>query len=159
MSACALDETAVKKIHKLKDRSSHKPFIVLISQIAQLEHLGINLAEAKKFKKYWPASLSIIFEAINSPNWLQLGSNSLAVRWPNHPALTSLIDKTGPIISTSANKEGGQPINSSIVAKRQFGDELDFYLDVGDLANHQPSTIVKLEKGELVVIRQGELKL
>lgn len=159
LSCLALDEQAVLKLHKIKDRSGNKPFIVLISDTEMLNMLSISGDEKDLLERYWPGSLSVIFKAPNSPEWLQLGSRSLAVRLPADKNLCELISKSGPLISTSANPEGGKPANSVKEAGAYFGEQLDFYVDAGDLSASQPSTLARIVNGKLEVIRQGAVKI
>ena len=158
LSTRALDQTAVEYVHKLKRRDSSKPLIVLISDVKMLDLLSISVDQAGIAKDYWPGPLSIVFQAPGAPAWLRASDGSLAVRLPDHHELRVLIDKTGPLVSTSANLQGEQPVGSAKEAKELFGHRLDFYVDAGELDN-PPSTLAVIENGELVVIRQGALKI
>jgi L-threonylcarbamoyladenylate synthase len=158
LSALAASRPAVEKVHKLKERSSHKPFIVLISDLSQLEGLGVSLEGVKPALPYWPGALTIICEAPSAPAYLEYGTESLAVRLPGDEKIRDLIAKTGPIISTSANIEGQPIIQSADRAHEVFGDNLDFYVNAGVIGN-LPSTIVKNVDGRLVVVRQGTVKI
>ncbi len=157
LSCRALGEVAVERLHKLKDRSAGKPFIILISNIKMLDLLSISKSQAEPAFKYWPGALSAILES-KAPKFLTLNTNSLAVRMPNQPDLLKLIDKVGPIVSTSANLEGGKPAQSVAEAKSIFADKLDFYVDVGPLDGSQ-STLAALKDGRLEVIRQGAVRI
>jgi L-threonylcarbamoyladenylate synthase len=157
LSCMALNEKAVERLHKLKDRSTHKPFIVLISDIKMLDLLSISEKQTEIFEKYWPGPLSTILPS-KAPAFLTRGTASLAVRLPDHQELRDLIDKIGPIISTSANIEGGSPIHYVAEARKLFGNKLDFYVDAGELDN-PPSTLVAVDSGQLKVIRQGAVKI
>jgi L-threonylcarbamoyladenylate synthase len=108
--------------------------------------------------KYWPGALTVIFEVSSVPDWLHRSTRSLAIRLPNDRKLQDLINQTGPIISTSANKQGQDPASSIQEAQSYFGEELDFYVDVGELKG-QASTIVKLVDNKLELIRQGPVKI
>lgn len=154
LSAVALNEKAVKQVHRLKGRDANKPFIVLIGNTEQLKDLGVNTEQVDLVKKYWPGPLSVVFSSENIPQWLQLGTNSLAVRMPDRQELCDLIAETGPIVSTSANLQGETPARSVEEAKEVFGDNLDFYVDIGKLEG-QPSTLAIIENGKLKVVRQG----
>lgn len=158
LSCRALDQLAVNRLHKLKDRSAHKPFIILISDIKMLNLLSISQKQTSLVIKYWPSALSVVFSAPKAPAWLRLGSQTLAVRLPNHSSLQKLINKTGPLISTSANIEGQEPTKSVQEAKSIFGNRLDFYVDVGMLDN-PPSSLAEENKGQLKILRQGAVKL
>jgi L-threonylcarbamoyladenylate synthase len=154
LSCRALDEKAVERIYNLKGRDSKKPVIVLISNLQMLDLLSIDRKQTELVKKYWPGPLSVVFDAPNAPVWLTRGSDTLAIRWPADNQLCKLIDEAGPIVSTSANPEGQAPAANIEQAKEYFGDEVDFYVDTGELKS-QPSTIAKIEDGELRIIRPG----
>lgn len=158
LSALALNEQAVERIHRLKVRDSSKPLIVLIAKIEQLDDLGLKKEQAELVEQYWPGPLSVIFKSENIPEWLQLGTKSLAVRMPGYLELCDLIAKIGPIISTSANLQGQKPAESAAEAQKIFGGKLDFYVDMGKLEG-QPSTLVVIENGKLKVVRQGACKI
>ncbi|MBI2589106.1 threonylcarbamoyl-AMP synthase [Candidatus Saccharibacteria bacterium] len=158
LSARALDKTAVKKLQALKGRTQNKPFIILISNIWQLKDLGIKELSLELITKYWPGPLTIVFDAPKTPKWLHQGFGSLAVRLPKPKELRDLINKVGPLISTSANPDGQPPAVSSKKAEKYFGDKLDFYIDAGEIIA-APSTIVKLTGGKLEILRQGSVKI
>jgi len=158
LSAVVTNQVSIDKLHKFKDRSENKPYIILISDIEMLNKLSINPSDTELIKQYWPGALTVIFEASNTPDWLHRGTESLAVRLPANKDLQDLISLVGPIISTSANKQGQQPAKDVQEAKAYFGNELDFYVDVGELSG-QPSTIIKLANGQLEIIRQGAVKI
>lgn len=158
LSCRALDEQAVERLHNLKKRDKKKPFIVLISNITQLNDLGIITTDAAPALRYWPGKLTIICETQKAPEWLHMGTSSLAVRQPDSAGLLKLIEKTGPLISTSANLQGVEPLTNTSQAVKYFGDKLEFYVNAGRLAA-KPSTIVKPIFGELEIIRQGAVKI
>jgi L-threonylcarbamoyladenylate synthase len=145
-------------VHKLKRRDGGKPLVVLIADIKQLVSLGLSVAHAESVKEHWPCSLSIIFESKKIPEWLQLGTNTLAVRLPDYKPLRDLIEKTGPLVSTSANLQSEEPAKNIAEAKKYFNEKLDFYVDAGELSG-QSSTLVKVENGKLKVLRQGTYRI
>lgn len=159
LSCRALNESAVKRLHKLKVRDKNKPFVILISNYEMFDLLGVRYNKViTTVGKYWPGALTVIFPAPAAPGWLQLGTGSLAVRLPADNALRNLIEETGPIISTSANPEGKSPTSSVAEAKKYFGEQLDFYVDAGVISGRS-STLVKVENEKLVVVRQGRLEV
>jgi L-threonylcarbamoyladenylate synthase len=155
LSAMALNKSAVEKIYTLKGRDKHKPCIVLLANVEQAEKIGIDPANLRPVEFYWPAPLTVIAPAPQAPLYLHRGMESLAVRIPSSKVLLALIDTVGPIVSTSANLQN-EPIAHDIhIARKYFGDRLDFYVDNGTL-NGQPSTIANLNaRGKLEIIRQG----
>jgi L-threonylcarbamoyladenylate synthase len=158
LSARALDEAAVERIHTIKGRDAGKPLIVLISDIKMLDLLSISAGQARIIERYWPGRLSFEFQAPDAPAWLHRGQNHFAIRLPDYEDLRNLIRKAGPIVSTSANKQGGEPARSIQEAQALFGDKLDFYVDAGRLDN-PPSTLAEFKNGQLRVVRQGAVKI
>lgn len=158
LSCRALDKRAVKRLRKIKLRDKGKPFIVLFSSLDQLNDLGVNSTEAALALRYWPGKLTIICQAKNTPQWLHMGTSTLAIRQPESQALRNLIDKIGPIVSTSANVQGDKPPATLSQAKEYFSDKLDFYVDAGRLSG-RPSTIVQPVFRKLKIIRQGAVKV
>lgn len=158
LSALALEEQAVRRVHTIKDRSSSKPFIILISDLKMLDLLSISGEQISLAKPYWPGQLSVIFDAPDSPAWLTCQTKSLAVRLPANAGLRRLVSEVGPIISTSANQAGKPPISTVKEAIKVFGEKLDFYVDTGTLEN-PPSTVAGIKDGKLETIRQGAVKI
>lgn len=158
LSCCAIDETAVERLHKIKKRGKNKPFIVLISGASQLPDLGVITTDAAPALRYWPGRLTIICDANDAPVWLHRGTKTLAVRQPDDEALRNLIDKAGPLISTSANLAGNKPVRTVNEAQEYFGDKLDFYVDKGTI-NRKPSTIIRTTFSKVEVVRQGAVKI
>ena len=158
LSCSALDESAVNRIYRIKYRLEGKPFIILVSDIDQLKLLKIDPREVEPIKQYWPGGLTYICSAPKTPEWLQRGTKTLAVRLPNHKELKQLIKLVGPIVSTSANLYARKPATSMAEAVKYFGDKLDFYVDVGKI-DGLPSTIVRLKSGKLEVLRKGAVKI
>jgi L-threonylcarbamoyladenylate synthase len=158
LSALALNKKAVEKVHQLKLRDNNKPLVVLIANLEQLAELGLSDKNIGLIKPYWPGPLSVEFDASSAPKWLNRGMNYFAIRLPDHAQLRDLIAETGPLVSTSANLQGQEPAKNVEEAKSYFGEKLDFYVDFGNL-KCASSTLVKIENGNLKVLRQGAYEL
>lgn len=157
LSCQAEDRRTVERLHSLKDRAASKPFIILIPNYEILNWLSISKSSLQTAGNYWPGALTIICEAPGAPRYLTRGLATLAVRIPDQPELLKLMETTGPLISTSANPEGGKPAKNIEGAMAYFGDSLDFYIDRGPAASELPSTIARAVGGKLDIIRQGAL--
>jgi len=144
LSARVSDIEAVERVRKIKGGRDGMEFIILIADIDQLFVLGIKPTKRQEdfLHKIWPGPVSVIFDTQcrqGSPS----DTETLAVRLPDYPALQNLIRETGPIISTSANRHGETPVQTTGQAKEIFGSEVDEYLGVGPL-NSEASTLVKI---------------
>ena len=143
----AFSKKAISKIYKLKDRDKKKKLIVLISSIKDLEKFGIKVSkeEAKILEKFWPGKVSIIL-------------NDIAFRIPNKKSLIKLLKKTGPLVAPSANRESEKPAETIREAKKYFENKVDFYISGGRLKS-EPSTLIRVKKGDIEILRQGIVKI
>ena len=69
-----------------------------------------------------------------------------------------LTRKTGPLVAPSANLEGKEPAKTIEQAKEYFGDNVDFYVDTGQLES-KPSTLIKIVDENNMILRQGAVKI
>jgi len=157
--ARASDEPAVERLYRLKDREN-KPGTIIAASIEQLEELGLKRRYLTAVEQFWPGAISVIIPTSDPKlNYLSQGKYSLAVRIPNKPDLTELLNKTGPLVTSSANAPGKPTSVNLDEAKLYFGEKVDFYVDGGDLSGNQPSTIVRVIDDAVEVIRQGAVKI
>ena len=153
----AENKSVVERIYKLRKRTSSKPMIILVSSVDQIINLGVKITLKQKaiFKKLWPNPTSIVIDCpFKRLHYLHRGKNSLAFRIPDNEFLLNLLKLTGPVVAPSANFEGGKPAKNIDEAKQYFKDSVPLYVDTGEL-NSPPSTVVKLEKTKLILLRQG----
>ena len=64
-----------------------------------------------------------------------------------------------PIYSTSVNRSG-QPVLTGInEISREFENDVALIVDDGDCKTSIPSTIVRIDDGEVVVVRKGAVEI
>jgi tRNA threonylcarbamoyl adenosine modification protein (Sua5/YciO/YrdC/YwlC family) len=159
LAARAADETAVNRLYAVKSREN-KPGTIIAASIDQLEELGLKHRYLKAVEQFWPASLSVIIPCADPAlSYLHRGKMSLAVRIPANKDLRKFLQATGPLLTSSANHPGKPEAETIDQAKKYFGDEVDFYADGGNLAGHQPSTIIRIIDDAIEVLRQGAVKI
>ncbi len=152
---------SIERIYQVRGRDIHKPLIILISAMEDLNLLKIKInTQAKNFlRSVWPGKISVILACDYSWfSYLHRGKNTLAIRMPDSPELLELLSQTGPLASTSVNPQNQASAETIEQAEKYFGDKLDFYVDAGKLAG-EPSTLVKLKGNKIKVIREGAVKL
>ena len=152
--ARAADEEAVARLYAIKHREG-KPGTVIAASLEQLEELGLKHRYLKAVEQYWPGALSVVSPCGFDLNYLHQGKLSLAVRIPDNTDIQALLKQTGPLLTSSANHPG-EPTSTNVdQAKKYFGNEVDFYVDGGDLSANQPSTIIRIVDDAVEVLRQG----
>jgi len=144
LHAMATDAQAVARIRSMKERGDEKPFVIIAASAEQLEKLGAAIPNA--LREIWPAPLTAIVAA---------GETTIAARIPDLPWLRALLDRTGPLVSTSANRSGEPPITTPEMIADDLLEGLDALLDAG-LREGQPSTIVDFTGAEPRIVREGD---
>ncbi len=149
---------AVQRLYTVKHRHS-KPGTVIAADIDQLVDLGIPRRYLKAVEQFWPNPISVVIPLGKEHEELHLGKMSLACRIPRSEKLQELLRKTGPLVTSSANHTGEAPAVSLREAEAYFDDEVDFYVDGGDLSNQKPSTIIRIVDDAVEVLREGAVHI
>lgn len=161
VAASVWSKEAVKRAYQILKRDRKKPFIILISSIKDLTSFDIELDSPtrKILKKIWPGKVSFVLPCPSQKyKYLHRGTKTLAFRIPKKVSLIRLLKITGPLVSTSANPQGKKPAESITEAKKYFDGKIDFFVEAGTLKS-APSTLLKLNKGKISIIRQGSFQV
>ena len=156
--ASAHNIEAVTRFYALKDREN-KPGTLIASSINQLVELGIKRRYLTAIEQYWPNPLSVVIPTGEELDYLHLGKESLAIRIPADAVLLSFLEKTGPLITSSANHPGMAPAATLQEAWNYFEEHVDFYVDGGDLSGRKPSTVIRVVDDAIEVLRKGALDI
>ena len=156
--ARASDQHAVQRLYELKQREG-KPGTLIAASVDQLVELGLKARYLKAVEQYWPGAVSVIIPCGPELQYIHEGKFSLAVRIPDTPKLHALLTQTGPLLTSSANYPNEPVANTVAEAKNYFHDKVDFYVDGGNLSNHEPSTIIRVVDDAIEVIREGAVKI
>ena len=138
------------KIEEIKGRGAGKHFLKLALK-EQLPMLTAQIPDPNLLA-YWPGPLTLILKGIKNP--------TEGIRVPDSQFIQNLLNEVGqPIISTSVNYSGHQPLTSIEEIIKEFEDKVDLIVDAGVLPPSLPSTIIDLSKGIPQLVRQGQLKV
>ena len=153
----AADESAVARLYATKKRDQ-KPGTLIAASVEQLVDLGLKARYLKPVEHYWPNPISIII-----PNhelaYIHLGKGGIATRIPANKEVRALLQKTGPLLTTSANHPGEPEAHTMHAAQKYFKDDIDFYVDGGDLSGRAASTVMRVVDDAVEVLRQGSVKI
>jgi L-threonylcarbamoyladenylate synthase len=157
--ARAADREAVQRLYELK-RRQHKPGTIIAANREQLETLGLKHRYLKAVEQFWPGAVSVVIP-VSSPElaYLHQGKLSLAVRIPEQKDLQDLLQKTGPLLTSSANPTEQPTAQTVNEAKAYFKSTVDFYEDGGDLSGREPSTLIRIVDDAIEVLRQGSVNV
>lgn len=156
VSGSALLPKTVERIYRLRQRNPKKPMIILISSFADLKKFGIRIDNKTReiLKEVWPGAVSVVLPCpLKKFSYLHRGTKTLAVRLPAKKSLHRLLQKVGPLVSTSANPEGKPPAKTIQEAQKYFGEKVNFYVDAGRTTSRH-STLIKIKDGKILVLRK-----
>ena len=157
--ANASDEQAVKKIFKIKKRAPEKALSIFVKDIVAARRLAyIDDRKARFLEKVWPGPVTAVFYKKDVISDLVTGGKeTVGLRIPVHSFLRELLNRLDfPLVQTSANISGNEPVMSAEKAREQWKKEkaVALIIDGGEL-NKQPSTIVDFSKNESIILRSG----
>ncbi len=166
LAADATNPEAVERVQKIKGREAWKtpPLIVDSVEMAE-QYLEITPKLRKLVETHWPGPLTIIGQAKESKLSKQVirEDGTIAVRVSSNDVVRQISTILSvPIVATSANMSGQGECYSVEDVREQFKDQQDqpdYYLDAGLLEQKPPSTIIKEQDGEVVVVRQGSVRI
>lgn len=162
----AATDFALDRLARMKGRPPKKPFLLLVSDIAMVERIGLSLNQPARIlaAEFWPGPLTLVLRGGEGrlPDRLRGAEGGIAVRWTSHRAMARLIEAIGaPLTSTSANLPGGPPAPGperiSELFPEAIADGTLLVLDGGVLGNVPPSTLVDCTGPVPVLVREGAI--
>jgi len=154
----ALNENAVEKVYRVKKREKKKPISIIVSSLKMMRKYGKITKEVEYLvKKFMPGPLTIVVEKKRKIPDI-LNPKEIAFRISSHPIAQQLVKELDkPITATSANISGSKPIYSSEEIVKIFNGKVDMIIDSGNLPLIQPSTIIRVKKSKIELIREGAI--
>ncbi len=150
---------ALRRIYDLKGRAPDKPLPILIARLEVLDDLSPDVDErlVDLAEHFWPGALTIVLPAGgNLPAEVKAPDNTIGVRLPNHSIPLTIAERAGgAIATTSANLSGQEAAHSASEIRDAFGSDIDLILDGGMTPQANPSTVIRVDDGEIVVLREG----
>ena len=163
LAADALNGEAVAKIFKAKGRPMDNPLIVHISHIDQWKKLVRDIPEnaQKLAEAYWPGPLTIILPKADCiPQEVSAGLETVAVRFPAHPAARAVIDAAGtPLAAPSGNLSGKPSPTTAHTMLEDMDGRIEAVVDGGPCQVGVESTVVSLACETPRLLRPGGITL
>lgn len=153
LGANALDDLAVARLYKVKQRPRTKPFAVQISDINTIKDVwGCELTRVviALTDKFWPGPLTIILKSVKGEN--------IGFRMPKHKIALSLIHEAGvPLYVPSANLSGSRPPATAEDVLKELDGKIDIVIDGGPADIGVESTVVDLTVKPAKILREGAI--
>jgi len=152
----ATNTEAIQRLNRLKGRV--KPLSIILKSLDHMHDFSEFDGEIKsEISKLFPGSYTVLLPSINSvlSPLVQSGSPSIGIRIPDHFFPIKLVKLLGkPIITTSINRHGTDPLNDVTQVEIDFPN-----VDIFEDPKHTPSkgsTIIDYTASPPVVIREGD---
>ena len=162
IGADAFDPAAVRRLLRAKGRGREKPPPVLIAARTTLDALATNVpAYARDMvADLWPGPLTLVCRQQPSLTW-DLGDNrsTVAIRMPDSAVAQRLVEATGPLAVSSANRTDQPAATVVEEAQEMLGESVAVYLDGGPSSGSLASTILDITGPTGRVLREGVLPL
>jgi tRNA threonylcarbamoyl adenosine modification protein (Sua5/YciO/YrdC/YwlC family) len=162
VGADAFDPAAVRGLLAAKGRGREMPPPVLVSAATTLDALAVRVPGYARalVEAFWPGPLTLVCHQQSSLQW-DLGDTrgTVAVRMPDHEVAREILERTGPLAVSSANKTGMPAATDADQAAQMLGDDVAVIVDAGPAPGGEASTIVDVTGAQGRVLRRGALSL
>jgi L-threonylcarbamoyladenylate synthase len=151
---------AVHAIYRMKERPEGMHLPVLAASVDQVRALGVDFTApaAALARRWWPGPLTLAFafeSGQSRPAWLE-GRAEVAVRIPDHDFVRALLELTGVLVVTSANRHGAPTPRRASDVVVGLASSVSLVVDGGEL-QEVPSTLVNVSGPEPAVEREGAI--
>ncbi|WP_121258060.1 L-threonylcarbamoyladenylate synthase [Nocardioides ferulae] len=162
VGADAFDPAAVRALLDAKGRGRDMPPPVLVSAATTLDALAVRVPPWARtlVDEFWPGPLTLVCHQQSSLQW-DLGDTrgTVAVRMPDHDVARELLERTGPLAVSSANRTGLPAATTADAAEEMLGQSVSVLVDAGESPGGAASTIVDATVTPGRVLRLGALSL
>jgi L-threonylcarbamoyladenylate synthase len=159
LAADANNDDAILDIFKAKGRPTSNPLILHFASLAQaLPYIEVFPEVFQKLASvFCPGPLTFIVPKSSLVSALITGGqDTVAIRFPKHPALQELLSALGrPLAAPSANLYGQLSPTTAAHVHEQLSGRIPYILDGGACWEGLESTIIGLENARVLIYRHG----
>ncbi len=156
-----LNENAVKRLYKIKQRPLTKPISLLVNNLDMINKIATDITklEYALIKEFFPGPLTIILKKKDIvPDIVTSNSDTVGVRMPSNEIALKLIEFSGVPLATPSANISGKPSGTNLDdIIKDFNTNVDFYINGGPSKIGLSSTIVKVIDGTPHILRQGSI--
>ena len=168
--ACSVGAKSLIKLAAVKNREAKKRYSLHIADkndvYKYVPHIGLR--GRRLLEKAWPGPLTAVFELPEQDIDRQrsifadevfkclYADNTIGIRCPDHVVASILLsESSGPVVAPSANKSGQRPAVDAAGVLERFSGEIEVVIDGGTCKYQKNSTVVKIDKKGVRVLREG----
>jgi tRNA threonylcarbamoyl adenosine modification protein (Sua5/YciO/YrdC/YwlC family) len=147
----------VERIYAIKQRERKKPFSFICSDLSEIaRYAKVSNYAFKQLRRLLPGPYTFVLDAASVvPDLLLTKQKTVGIRMPDNAICLAIVKELGhPIVTTSANLSGEEPIGHPWQVDLDLGKLLDLVVDGGDLSA-DVSSVVSLIGDTPEVLRKG----
>ena len=168
--ACRVKADSITELSLVKGRTPEKYYTVHIGLRSDVDKYvpRLGLRASKLINNFWPGPLTVVFELNAEDLELQrtkfskdvfellYKDNSIGLRCPDNAVASILLQlANNPVVAPSANLTGREPAINAEQVIDQLGGKISAVLDTGPCKYQKSSSVVKIGKNGLEVLRRG----
>lgn len=161
LAADASNGSAVAGIFAAKGRPHFNPLIAHMASLEMAErYVHFDALSRKLAEQFWPGPLTLVLplrEGSDIHPLVTAGLTTLAVRMPRGSVRDIITALDRPLAAPSANSSGRISATSAQAVQDDLGSKIDLIVDGGACLVGLESTIVKVEDGQIFLLRPGGL--
>jgi len=147
----------IERIYAIKQRDRKKPFSFICADLSEIaRYAQVSNYAFKLLKRLLPGPYTFVMEAHSVvPTLLLTKQKTVGIRIPDNKICLAIVQALGhPIVTTSANLSGEDPIGNPWQVECDLGKLLDLVIDGGDLSAGV-SSVVSIIGDAPEVLRAG----
>ena len=149
---------ALNSLYELKHRDRHKAISMMINNPKDIEKYAYVNDQARKIiKSFMPGMVTIILKKREFiDDYFTASLDTIGLRIPDDKFVLSLLEKTGPMLVTSANLSGEDTLVDDKAVMKVFSGKIPLIVK-GESVSKKASTIIDLSKGKVEILRVGDI--
>ena len=147
----------IRTIYQIKHRDARKPFSFICADLAEVaRYAHVSNFAFKIMKRHLPGPYTFVLEASRVvPDSLVTRQKTVGIRIPDDPIALAIVRELGhPLVTTSANLSGEEPLHDPVEINQRLGKQLELVVD-GGIRLGNPSTVISLIADRIDVLREG----
>jgi tRNA threonylcarbamoyl adenosine modification protein (Sua5/YciO/YrdC/YwlC family) len=166
LAADLMNEKALKKIQQIKGRDAKKPMSIMLPAYMKTElskYVKLSDFAREVCDVLLPGPVTIVLpKGPNIPDYFFPEVDSIGIRIPYHLFTEDVLTQFhGPLITTSANLSN-EPVccdhDEFLTAFKGKKYQPDLLVEGKILNECMPSTVIKVEREKITILREGPLK-
>lgn len=159
--ACRLDDKeAHERIRRMRALDKNHHFTLVCRDLSELSrYANVTNADYRILRRYTPGPYTFILSATREVprRLLHPKRRQIGLRIPDHPIPHALLEHLAePMMSVTAMLPGQtSPLNDPLEIRSSFSGRLNALIDAGP-GGIEPTTIIQLQQGEAIIVRQGK---